>query len=444
MGADVRHLSSRHVDHPRAVGRRIKEARQAKGLSQRSIAFEGCSPGYISRIEAGQRVPSLQVLRELAKRLDTSADYLATGTVRPGDVMLVDAEIALRMEDLETAEAEFRRALIEAVDDRARSAAVEGLGEIALRRGDERLAIRLFEESLDLDGALPENRPALAEGLSRAHSSLGEDAQSLALLKRCAQHYREVGDPVQCIRFAVLLGCALIETGDLEAAADSIADAVERGRNIADPYARSRLYRSQSQMLAARGKNALADHYARKTLDTLRAAQDSYAIANALQTLASICRQLDRAKDAVELLGEGAPLIEASGTTANIARYRLEQARALLACGQKEKAASITADVAATIGSNGDGEAQLTLGEIFDGLGDQERAVAVYRRAIELLEERPPSRSLTRGYKRLAHLLKRGGRRDEALELLERALGMHEVPEPGHITKPRAEAAQAG
>src|SRR5215207_4589433 len=70
---------STHVDSPAAVGERLKEARERAGLSQRQLSFSGCSPAYISRIEAGDRIPSLQLLRELGKRLGVSEDYLATG-----------------------------------------------------------------------------------------------------------------------------------------------------------------------------------------------------------------------------------------------------------------------------------------------------------------------------------------------------------------------------
>ena len=68
-----------HVDDPAAVGRRIKEARLAAGLSQRQLSFPGCSAAYISRLEAGDRVPSLQLLRKLAVKLNADEQYLATG-----------------------------------------------------------------------------------------------------------------------------------------------------------------------------------------------------------------------------------------------------------------------------------------------------------------------------------------------------------------------------
>lgn len=69
-----------HYDDPAAVGRRLFEGRVDAGLSQRELSFPGCSAAYISRIERGERVPSLQVLRELARRLGLSEATLAYGS----------------------------------------------------------------------------------------------------------------------------------------------------------------------------------------------------------------------------------------------------------------------------------------------------------------------------------------------------------------------------
>ena len=71
-----------HVDDPAAVGRRLKDARLAAGLSQRQLSFPGCSAAYISRLEAGDRVPSLQLLRKIAAKLGADEEYLATGVAR--------------------------------------------------------------------------------------------------------------------------------------------------------------------------------------------------------------------------------------------------------------------------------------------------------------------------------------------------------------------------
>jgi len=88
-----------HVDDPAAVGRRLKDARLAAGLSQRQLSFPGCSAAYISRLEAGDRVPSLQLLRKLAAKLNADEQFLATGVeqVQQDPPELVEAEVERRL-----------------------------------------------------------------------------------------------------------------------------------------------------------------------------------------------------------------------------------------------------------------------------------------------------------------------------------------------------------
>ena len=97
---------STHVDSPKAVGERLKAARERAGLSQRQLSFPGCSPAYISRIESGDRIPSLQLLRELGRRLNVTEDFLATGNDTPFErgSALLEAEVLLRLNDLDAAE----------------------------------------------------------------------------------------------------------------------------------------------------------------------------------------------------------------------------------------------------------------------------------------------------------------------------------------------------
>ena len=88
-----------HVDDPAAVGRRLRDARIEAGFSQRQLSFPGCSAAYISRLEAGDRVPSLQLLRKLAQKLNADEQYLATGEERIEQMPpeLVESEVELRL-----------------------------------------------------------------------------------------------------------------------------------------------------------------------------------------------------------------------------------------------------------------------------------------------------------------------------------------------------------
>ena len=63
----------------RGYGNRLRKSRVRAGLSQRALAFPGCTAAYISRIEADARYPSMQMIYELASRLDVDPHWLATG-----------------------------------------------------------------------------------------------------------------------------------------------------------------------------------------------------------------------------------------------------------------------------------------------------------------------------------------------------------------------------
>jgi tetratricopeptide (TPR) repeat protein len=418
---------STHVDDPVAAGRRLKEARDRAGLSQRGLAFAGCSPAYISRIEAGDRVASPQVLRELARRLGVSDEYLARGVeVAPGST-LDDADIALRLDHVDEAARLFESAVSNARVDEERSRALEGLGQVAFRRGDPDSAVELFEQALSLvDGELSE-RPALAESLARAYASLGQLARSIAILEHCAEAFAD--DLVQYVRFSGLLGNALTDNGNFIEAERVLATALSRGRDIADPYTRARLYWSESRLRTEQGQSELAADYAQRTLAILRTTEDNYAVAHILQTLAHIYVDLDRPTDALELLNEGRGLIIGAGTPLEIAQYRIEEARALAAVGEKEEAASLAMEVTNELQGThrvDAGRSYVLLGEIFDKLGDTARARELLELAVELLEKQRPSRYLVHAYKKLAELLKEQGDTDGALQVLERAIGVQE------------------
>jgi tetratricopeptide (TPR) repeat protein len=419
-------MKSTHVDDAAAVGRRLRAAREQAGLSQRALAFAGCSSGYISRIEDGQRIPSLQLLRELGRRLGVSADYLATGDTRAAEASpLIDAQIALRLDEIDEAERLFEAISGSAVNPAERADAVEGLGHVAFRKGRLDTAIERFHEAARLAGVLEEERPGLADGLARAYAAAGLLAESIALLERCVARYED--DPLQFIRFAGLLSAALTDNGSFAEAERLLAHALNRGRQTSDPYARARLYWSEARLRLQQGQPEEAEHFALRSLELLRGTEDSYALARLLQGLAQIYIDQGRAVEALELLEEGRPLVATAGTPIEIAQYRLEEARVLAALGKREAAAALAMEVSSLLGGNRSldaGRAFALLGRIFAELGDSARAHELLELAIEILEDRGQTRFLVDAYKDLASLLKDSGDSDGALALLEHALGV--------------------
>lgn len=64
------------------IGKRITQVREEKGLSQSALAREmGVSQSAVSQIEAGERNPSYEMLRQIANALKVSVAHLVGAPV---------------------------------------------------------------------------------------------------------------------------------------------------------------------------------------------------------------------------------------------------------------------------------------------------------------------------------------------------------------------------
>jgi tetratricopeptide (TPR) repeat protein len=421
---------STHVDDPRAVGERLRAARENAQLSQRQLSFPGCSPAYISRIESGERIPSLQLLRELGRRLGVSEDYLATGSedgrAEPGGPLL-DAEVALRLDDLELAERLYGELLERAAADGERAGAHAGLGQVMYRRGDPRGAIEHFEQALAIYGTPEYDHPDLAESLGRAYAMVGELESAMAVFERCLARAEHQGDRLESIRFELLLGDALIDSGNFGRAEEILAQALALGKDSLNPTVRVNLYWTQSRLHAERNDAETAARYARRALELLRLTEDTYRTARAHQLLAHIELDRNRPDEALELLEQGWPLLESSGNPLERAQYRLEEARALARLGRREEAGALAMQISGIIAGAHPEDAARSyslLAEVYEELDDRPRALELYELAAELLRPGNPNRYLVDVYARMADLFEAEGRKEEAYEHLKKAVGM--------------------
>jgi tetratricopeptide (TPR) repeat protein len=419
---------STHVDSPEAVGERLRTARVRAGLSQRQLSFPGCSPAYISRIESGDRIPSLQLLRELGKRLGVSEDYLATGDETIGDrgAGLLEAEVALRLGDLEEAEHLYSAALASARDKTATADAIAGLGHVAFRNGDPRGAIRRFEEALALYEGDESRHPDLADNLGRAYAMVGELESAIAVFERCREAAEAREDSLLSLQFSVLLAHALIDAGNLGRAHELLGRAIAAGKDSQSPSVRAQLYWSQSRLHEEKNDPETAARYARRALELLLLTEDTYRTARAHQLLAYIELSRGNAENALDLLEQGWPLIEQSGNKLERAQYRLEEARALATLGRSEEAAALAMQISGLISDAAPEDAArgyAVLGSVYEELGESDRAREVYELAAELLEARNPNRHLVDVYSKLADLADASGRKEEAYEYMKKAVG---------------------
>jgi tetratricopeptide (TPR) repeat protein len=429
-----RHTEVQHVDDPGAVGRRLREARLNAGLSQRDLSFPGCSTAYLSRIESGHRTPSLQLLRELARRLGVTEQYLAYGQDDAGLDPLTEAEVALRMDDVDVADSLYRKEY-EADEPRRRAVGAEGLGQLAYRAGRPADAIELLEEASELFGEKAIARQALTDTLGRAYAAVGDVEPSIALFERALRAAEEREDLLATVRFSTLLSYALSDAGRLDDAGRIVASALTHADELTDSQARVRLLWAQARLHVLGDRPELAERYARKVIELLELTEDSYHLSRAYRLLATVELERRRPREALELLDRARAILPESENETEQSLIELAKACALVQLGELDEAASLAMTLAGALTElpEESGRSYSFLAQTFAKAGDNARAFDLYELACERLE-RVPNRALVDAYAHLAELLEAEGRKDAALEVLRKAVSTRATagtPAPG-------------
>ena len=413
-----------HVDSPRAVGQRLAETRRKAGLSQRQLAFEGCTPAYISRIESGERIPSLQLLRQLGERLGVSGDWLATGrdAAPAGADPLQEAFLALRLGDEQTAEPILREHVDSPLPER-RARALLGLGLLAYGGGDHRETVAQIDAALALDALPPPDHAAALDLLGRALALIGDTERSIATFEDGRAWAEAVGSDSDRLRFDVLLANALVDHDSLDRAAEILAEAIRNPAAAADPLLRARVWWSQARLHTAENNPDLAARYAYRAIAVLEESEHTLYVARAHQLLAHIEIDRHHPEQALELLDTGLPLVRRAGNRYEEAVFEVERARALLQLGHHDDAASVALAAAGLLSGASPADAgrcYALVGEVLAEFHDDARAIEMFELALEHLS--PHDRNALSVYGKLAELLERNGRADEALKLLKRAV----------------------
>ena len=394
-------------------------------MSLREISFPGCSPSYLSRVESGERVASLTILAELARRLETSVEELLGRSLdgRVSEADLVAAEVAARMGE-PNAEARLETLLAGSQslrDQRAESRVLECLGLLALDRRDDARSVRLLEQARST-GPRPNarERPALFRALGRAHAGTGDLIQSAAVLQEA---FDEVSEPPADVALVVQFGSYLANAytdrgrfGD----AEHVLSRVLRHEQDVTAVNLMRLDWALARTYAEQGQSRLAEMYAHRVLARMERGEELRARGHAHLLIAGVLLDQAKADQATPHLDQAEQLLT-SETPVELALLSYERSRAALMHGDvgSAKAHAETA-LRRTEGTEPGyaGMAHALLAEVALAEDRLDDARFLCQESIGLMAGRVAPPYIASAYETLSRIEERAGNLEAALEAL--------------------------
>lgn len=340
---------SRTID-PAELGRRLRVARVAAGMTQAQVAADDITAAYLSRIEDGQRRPEAGLLERMAGRLGVGLHELLTGIsadrTRALQLSLDHAEMSLASGD----HAAALTLASEVLADTETEVAAD-LKAVALR-----VQAGAFEAAGDLNGAIVILEELTATptadanwlrsliALSRCYRDSGEFARAVAVGDTAAATITELGIEglTEAIQLTVTVAAAHHRLGDLDEAMRVCMRALQAAETYDSPVAKASAYWNASVIEnTARGATVLATDMARKALALFEAADDNRNLAKVRAEVASLQLSQDPPDGAaaLETLRNAERELAWSGASAwEISLLHITRGRAHLAIGEHAEA----------------------------------------------------------------------------------------------------------
>lgn len=420
------------------LGKRLRQLRLERGMTQKDLAEPRYSYAYVSTIEAGRRTPSREAIEHFASKLGVTPDELATG--RPAglepqlELRLHDAMVALSGDAAGDAESAFRSIVEEGERfglPRIQAKAEGGLGLVYERRSQPEEALAHHQRAEELLKAQPATEwvDAVA-GEARCLESMGDVRYAIFLLESLLDRLEreKLRDPDALSRLHASLVFAYLDAGIPRKAAESGAELMALAPRITDPLRVAQMHMNMARLFLHDGRIDDARHslrradevYRQKDLKTEMAGahlalgyvasrEGDLARARAeLEDAISIFEETSNEPDLVRTLNELARVERLEGSTSRAGEL-LERSIALmkssdtpiLAWAHRELGFTLTAEddagaekhfrIAIELYERSEQSFEMALtyralGDLFDGRGDGEAACEAYRTGITSLE----------------------------------------------------------
>jgi transcriptional regulator with XRE-family HTH domain len=327
-------------------GRRLRQLRLNRGVKQTELAGGTVSASYISRLEAGNRLPSAQALQYLATGLGTTVKALVGDDSeteeegRLGSGLLVQASLALR-------DGEFER-VVELLEPHAATAGRDAsewdwhllwtLAEAYGRLQALPERIRTLRQLLSLDEFRNEDaaRARILTELSRDERALGHIGAALEAGSQALVAARQAPATVWA-RVLIAVTAAETEAGAAARAAERIPGMLALAEKVPVQLA-TQIYWACAGVRVRQGRSEDGDRLMQQALDSLDSHDDPLAWARLRMAAGALRLRCGRVEGVRELIEEAATALRLVGGPAQQADMQALMARLLGAEGRYEEA----------------------------------------------------------------------------------------------------------
>src|SRR2546423_10009004 len=426
---------------PESIGQRLRRLRLERQLSQRELASPGVSYAYISRIEAGARRPSVKALRQLARKLGVSVEYLETGSdlrdVDERELRLADSELELRLADDPSGALDVVRQILDdstaAGDSASALRARVAIGLAEARAGNNAVAVERLETAIDSGLLDPCRRPDVYATLGQSYAALGQPQRAVDLFEDClARVARESPeDTTTQVRFSTYLSYALSDMGELGRAERVLEAALAQADQVADAYTRVRLYWSLARLNEIRNQPAAALDYIRRAIALLEVTEDTLHLARAHLLCGTIMISQGKAQEAGAQFTAAERMFGPKPDPLDLSNLRSDQAKRAVLLQHPDEAERLAREALEVLGDDHPAERGVALAILAEALAEQEKPEAdqTFKHAVQLIEEHGRQNEKADTYRSWAHYLRKAGRESEALDGLYRAAQLSSSPQ---------------
>ena len=430
-------LTASRSTSPTAVGERLRRLRIARGMTQSEVANGRFTKEYVSQIERGRVRPTVETIEWLADRLEVSRSYIETGVSSEESEraagLVLRAEAAITSSDYEEALlclqglAESLRGWHPELELRAL------LAESTARthRGELDAALALLERATDLaDGTVftDLDRARVFFHFGRCRYKLASISTAIGLFSEALDLVRRSGlsdDRLVSSTLRWRSRCYRRQR-DWVAAREDVEQALELAEGLGDRRAMAHSYFQASIIAERNGQWILARSHAERAKALYEEHDDRLNVGRLLNNLGGLQFLLGKPDEAVTLLKEAFTVAievdseaDAAQAVSSLAQVHLRSGDVLQAEEQARHALTLLegrVDFLDEIGN-----AQLVLGRALlqqEKLGEAEEAFAAAESAYAQMSSGSHQAA---AWTAQAELAIRRGEQDKALALYRRA-----------------------